>query len=665
MERGFQMDINQSSLSKFKTNKSVTPRSTSDIKSPTESTKLKETSSVSTTSLKQLDLKEGQTIRGEIIDHRYNEVRIQIEPGKQVITAKLTGEVPLSIGQEAQFQVTEDTADRLVLKYIPNETTAASDVTIQKALTASNLPMTDRNRAIVEELLNHRMPIDKQTLQTLIKLSHTNREASPLTLVLMYKNNIPLTSLNIKQFEAYQNGANQLLNDIHKITKTLVELLRQPASELTNIMTDLRTPQSDVTLNQPIPSSTLPNTTKQSTNAVQLNNKLIDILYNISDKTAIADTSSLPISNYLGETELTQLSTILEQRITDSSSSTTGIPSDIFQKLVKGTLSMEAAVKMITTLYFENSEHLSPSAIMETIVQGKSDNSIPTIVQTLLEQFSLTQDNPAYLASLLPSEERFALLDFMKDFPDMGNIKSHITDGTVSVQDTLTYINENLKGTENVVANRLIQSPEYLKLLEDAFHQKWTITPENLAKKTSVSDLYQNLQEDLEKLSALDKTDKITAESLRIHEPVKNMQENLHFMKDLNEIFTYLQLPVQFKERDVHSDLYVFKRKKAPQGNEENLSVLLHLDMTNLGPLNIHIQMNHNLIQAKFYLDDKASVQLINKNLPSLQEALREKGYNLHAELVTSYVKPDFSKDFIEQSSQDNYIQRYTFDIRT
>ena len=71
------------------------------------------------------------------------------------------------------------------------------------------------------------------------------------------------------------------------------------------------------------------------------------------------------------------------------------------------------------------------------------------------------------------------------------------------------------------------------------------------------------------------------------------------------------------------------------------------------------------MIHAKFYLEDPKAEQLISDNLPALTSTLQDKGYNLHTEIMDNYEKPDFSKDFIEQSTTDNYVQRYTFDIRT
>jgi len=696
MERGLQMDINQSSLSRLKSNKSGTPRSGSESKTISESSKLRETSASSTSqNIKQLDLKEGQLIKGRIVDHRYNEVSIQLEPSKQVITAKLSGDVPLSIGQNAQFQVTEESSDRLVLKYIPNETTPPTDATIQKALTASTLPMTERNKSIVEELLNHRMPIDKQTLQTLIKLSNTNREASPLTLVLMYKNNLPMTSANIKQFEVYQNGTHQLLNDIQDITRNISELLKQSVitgqdqqiqgdllgaqntshelgqqTRMPSNMTDgLNMPAQPNTQNQlnmqdHLNTQNQLNIQNQLKEVIQINDKLLDILYNNSANPTVNNALGSDLNNFLGQAELSLLSKTLEQKAETYTNLPAGIPPDIAQQIKSGTLTLDATVKMIANLYEISPEQMTPTLMQAAMSQGQTNPLIPQILTTLLEPLVL-QDNPTKLDAILNPAQRAALLDSMSTLSDSTNLKNQIADGTATLRETLTFIHNNLSGVEDTVARNFLQSSEYIQLLEKAFQQKWTITPEKLAQKTPVTDLYQNLQEDLEKLNTLAKTVKISEEALRLQEPVKNMQENLRFMKDLNEMFTYLQLPVQLKDKDIHSDLYVFTRKKTLLGKKDSISVLLHLDMTNLGPLNIHIEMEHNLIQAKFYLEDSEAEQLISDNLPALTSTLQNKGYNLHAEIMDSYEKPDFSKDFIEQSATDNNVQRYTFDIRT
>ncbi|MDF2908797.1 MAG: hypothetical protein K0R34_4118 [Herbinix sp.] len=641
------MDINQPSFSRSKPGKPGIARSISENKAASEIYKGKDSHSpqqVSDTRLQEL--KEGQVVKGQIIDHRYNEIKIQLEPSKQIVSAKLSGDVPLAIGQEAQFLVTEEGSDRLVLKYIP-ESTSPSEATIQKALIASGLPMNDRNRAIVEELLKHTMPVDKQTLQTLIRLSHTNRDASPLTLVLMYKNNFPMTPANIRQFEAYQNGSSRLLNDIHRITTRISELLQVdtlPISQASPEHKDLLSEE----VGQISPQNTKPHigpdatvkiqeaTTKSLTQVLQTNNELLDIL--------------------LGNPKLPS----------DAADHTSSDLTSLLTQLKQGAISREAFISHIKELY-PDIEHVltaDPNQVVPTPNNEAQAPPIPDTLSSLIKQIAQANDDRMPLSGLLNPREQASFADLLRSDPSLSQIADKVMEGTITTRELLTTLKNTLPVMEGTLAERLLASPEYRTLLENAFHDKWTITPEKLSDKAALQELYENLREDMELLSNLTKLELPIKEEAKLQEPIKNLQENLRFMQDLNELYTYLQLPVQLKNQDIHSDLYVFTRKKSLQ-NKEDLSVLLHLDMTNLGSMNIHIRMNHNIVQAKFYIEDRDAQRLITEYMPSLTDALTKKGYNLHSEVSQSYEKIDFSKDFIEDRVSESDVRRYSFDIRT
>lgn len=650
------MDINQSALSGYQPDN--TRRTGIDSARISEASPTKDTSSPAARNTKAQELKEGQTVKAQVLDIRYNEVKVQLEPGKQVVTARLSGDVPLSIGQDAHFTVTEEGPDHLVLKYQPVETTNPNEVTIQKALTASGLPMTDRNRALVSELLNNRMPVDKQTLQTLIRYAVTNREASPLTLVLMHKNNLPMTPANIRQFEAYQNGTHQMLNDIRSITQNITELIRhEPSlqvqtsslphqttdSILQNSVPQLAAPGPQLLASGQTVSGDLPLSDTPLQNAMTMNRELIDLLYNKPSESSTIPTQ-LPVITPAGKDILLQLAAEVERKIIGNPSLSAQIPSDIIKQLGEGTLSASDTLQLLKGL----------STTM-------SDNGIPE----LLKQFALSQDTP-FLASVLNPAERSNLAAALSGLPQLQMLKDGLEGGNVTMKEALTLIRENLPSLDAGSVLKLLQAPEYAKLLQEAFLQKWTITPEKAAHKDPIANLYQQLKQDLEQLNQLVKADKTSAEPSQLEAPVKNLQDNLQFMKDLNDVFTYLQLPVQFKDRTAHADLYVMSRKKALGDSKENLSVLLHLDMAHLGSVGVHIRMNTgSRIQADFYMDNKEAGRLVKENLPSLAEALEKKGYTLQYEVKDTYKKPDFSKDFIEQSSHDHNISRYTFDIRT
>lgn len=584
------MDINHSVFSRLKTNKIHMARK----QSPSAA---KEKSSLS--------LKEGQIIKGEIVDHRFQEVRIRISPDEQVIIAKTTGDIPVIIGQEANFQVVENSGSQLTLKLIPSETSSASEAIIQKAVTEAGLPLSDRNRMLVEELLNNRMPIDKLTIQTLAKQLQIHRDTTPASIVLMYKHHIPISSANIRQFVSYQNGTNQLLVDLENLIKHITDMLEanenvklrnetQEKSESTQSNTGIA---NNVEITQSMNQSKMPD-------PLLINAKLLELL--ISD----------------GNTALSHINEETNRYIKPSDTN------DIY--------------------------HLS---------EVLSDESSDELSKELSNPVNLLKKMQIPLNTIMSSDDRIALSNFIQQLPDSVQIGSQILEGSALLDTVLNFMKEKITSLDNETALHFIMSPEYTGSLRKAFLRRWSITPEELKQKSSVSDLFRNIEEDMSKIKALTKALEENSEKSRIQNPIQAVKENLSFLKDFNELYTYLALPMQFKNQEVHADIYIYTNKKALQ-EKKNLSVLLHLDMENLGPLNIHLIMEHNTIRSQFYLENKTSAQLMKEYLPTLATALQKRGFSFHAEIKDSYQKPDFTKDFIELNASDTSVQRYTFDIR-
>jgi len=644
------MDINQSVLSNYPLKDQPSGRSSTSVKNTYETSRSQELSS--SQSAKQLGLKEGQIIKGQITDIRYNEVKIQLDPGKQVVTARLSGEVPLTIGQNAEFQVTEEASDHLVLKYLPTNVTDPNAATVQKALTASGLPNTERNQILVTELLNHRMPIDKLTLQSMSKLALINREASPLTLVLMQKNHIPITPGNVRQFEAYQKGTHQLLNDIKTISQNIAAIVKQDTNNPANHELSPNLLLKDGIAS---PASYAMNTGAPLNDAVVLNSKLIQILYGNSADSLMTGTPLRQSTETAWSAALDAVTDMVQDTISNTVS---GSNLSIAQTTAQNTVSNSTPGAGSTPP--DITQPVLPAP--EELMSSQSGSAVPATGHST----DLVQPSSILLSHVMSPADRTNLLQYLSSLPDTGGWKEAIAQGNVNVKEALTLLRDLLPQMSNTSAAQLLQSKEYSGLLNEAFLQKWTLTPEKVAQKASVADLFGQLQEDMEQLSILTATGKELSETKTLQEPMKNVQENIHFMKDLNDIYTYLQLPVQFKDQLTHADLYVMTRKKALSDKRENLSVLLHLEMLHLGAVNVHIQMKSgNQIQTDFYIEDKTAASLIQDNLPSLTAALEEKGYTLKADVRNTYEKPDFAKDFIEQDTPDTNLKRYTFDIRT
>lgn len=142
------------------------------------------------------------------------------------------------------------------------------------------------------------------------------------------------------------------------------------------------------------------------------------------------------------------------------------------------------------------------------------------------------------------------------------------------------------------------------------------------------------------------------------------MQQNLQFMKMLNEQFAYMQLPLKLSSENAHGDLYVMTKKETLRKSKDNLKVLLHLEMDYLGPLDIHITKDHTNISTKFFVSKDDALRLLEKNVGLLKDALNEQGYSFSSEFAEKKKDIDLVHDFIETEAPVGNITRYNFDLR-
>ncbi len=502
------------------------------------------------TKSKNLDissLKEGQAIKGSIIDLRLNEVKLLLQAEGQTLIGHLSEEVSLAIGQDAEFIVAKDSSGQFILRHKTDDSNSLMEQTIEKALTASSLPTSERNITIVKELLNHQLPIDKNTLQALHKFAIRHPDANPSTLVSMYKNNIPINSDNIGQFDSYQQGSHQLLNVIHNIS-----------NNISIILEDGQAPLLDMTLSK----------------TVDFSEQLLSILKANPDATR---QDALPISNILSQAQTEALGNSLE-------------PFSHTEGQLESVRDGSANLNDILDLYTE---------ILSTYQNHK------------LEHENLTQDSK--LAQNLHS---------------------------------------------------LLSSSEYSKTIREAFHMRWTIPLKNLPKEKTVSNLYRILEEDMKLLNKLDHSSTKTIESSILKEPAKNGQDNIQFMKELNEIIQYIQLPVFLNDQDLHVDVYVMNKKKALLDKKDNFTIFIHLEMEELGPINIKLTISEKNIQAAFQIDDSQASQIIEKHLDQLTETLEKKGYTFSGHIDSSEEKVNVFDEILNQNINKETSFRYSFDIR-
>ena len=210
----------------------------------------------------------------------------------------------------------------------------------------------------------------------------------------------------------------------------------------------------------------------------------------------------------------------------------------------------------------------------------------------------------------------------------------------------------------------LLSGKEYQSLLQDVIGRQWLLTPEAVEDKEKVEQLYKRILEQTGKISEiLTNAEKSNSSLMKGNE---NLKQNVTFMNQLNQLFTYVQLPLKMSNENTHGDLYVYTNKKSLAEKKDSVSALLHLEMEYLGTMDIHITMKEgNHINTHFYLEKEEMLTYIEENIHLLNDRLKNKGYQMD---VQTSLKDSSSKGIVEEMLDNEkgskMVQKYSFDVR-
>ncbi len=596
-----------------------------------------------TSPVKQLTT--NQVIKGEVTDLHNNKVTVTLADNT-TITAEVTNSSQLSIGDTAAFKVSS-VYPAVVLDTMPKSDSVIENTTIFKALEEAGLPKTDRNQAVVRELINNGMPINKQSIQSILQQTYQFKDASISTLVLMNKYKLPIDEASARQFENYRTLNHQLLNEVNSLSDSVPSLLQTLAN---------KSPAEAV---------------------VPFGKQLLSIV--------LTNTGEV---TYEMEPDLTSLSPENRTVLADALD-TFSLSPELKEAVLNGTLSLRNAVHLIQDGM--NQAQAFDSQNMENFRQeflntAQTDDVEPDLAQlekeltnlpktieafqnpvidTLFSSFQEIQYQNTELASFLSSEQRGQLLSLLKDFNLNPAIINGIASGELTATGIMQAIGHSLSNTPKESVMALFRSDFFQTIFHEQILSNWTITPEALQKEKSVEQLYDKMYQQVRDLeSFIGQTLGNTNIGSSLSEHAQNMRQNMDFMHILNQMFPYIQLPLKFSEQNIHSDLYVYSQKKNLKNEPDNISVLLHLDMEHLGPLDIHLTLRQNEVISKFYCNDKETKKLFTNHINQLSYQLEEKGYSITSEFLIRQKEVDIVKDFMEQEQTSASLKRYTFDIR-
>ena len=319
-------------------------------------------------------------------------------------------------------------------------------------------------------------------------------------------------------------------------------------------------------------------------------------------------------------------------------------------------------------------KHFNIAELFESLnsVSGESQdihttqkiNNAPATDTILLQENETKSNTIGFLLSDKQIEELNEQV--RKLLPDLqeNNISLYSEDSSV-----VGILNDIKSMLENTPANadtlRHLFSGEAFKLmLKEALEQQWMIKPGDLEKNPKKLDgLYDKIEKQIINMENILKTSGVVnpkAEAL-----ADNIRGNIEFMNQINEAYTYVQVPLKMNEKNASGQLYVYTNKKSMSNPDKELSAFLHLDLEHLGGTDVSIKMLHRKVTTNFYLDSDESYAMVKQFLPVLEKRLQDKGYNCELTVNSDSKQMNFVAGFLKKDlPPTGQVHRYSFDMR-
>lgn len=169
------------------------------------------------------DLSAGSIFEGTIHHVKGGRVTLALGNG-QTIVARLDAKMDLQPGMSMFFQVKSN--DGLTVSIRPyTELGNVSNPILLNALSAAQIPATERTLMMVDTMMQEQMPIGRQSILDMAKLVNANPNVNVQTIVQMTKLGLPVTEMMASQFEGYLSNQHALLNEMDLAMGQMLELL--------------------------------------------------------------------------------------------------------------------------------------------------------------------------------------------------------------------------------------------------------------------------------------------------------------------------------------------------------------------------------------------------------------------------------------------------------
>lgn len=566
------------------------------------------------------NLTPGQIIRGELISADNGGVQIRLL-NDLLLDAKLDRNILPELEKVMNFQVRSNGKSLLLT---PLQANLSVEGPVSRALEMAELPVNSATGEMTKLMMRAGLAIDRNSLQQMYREMISLPSGQISDLVDLHRLGLPVTEENLTQMSSYKNLTHQLTSGLSDTAGALMETVAgmqedgnsQEAAklylELASLLEEAE-PGADADM------------AETGSSAIR----------EVFDRALLRLTGER-----MGETGTLQEPENLENLQNAQSFQDIPISEDAqaprqSPQNPEGAVQDRNAAGAGRVLISEVSGEPKTAALKGAVIAEKPESDFPSGMQ-YSRIFSRILQSPEYTQG-----EKLDLVNQL--------------------------IKQGLETKNRNLTDALMSSPHVKNLLSDRFERQWSITPEQVADPKEVERLYGRLERQLSGvMRALESAGQNHTPAFQ---NAANLNQNLDFLNQINQMYSYVQLPLRLQQGKAQGDLYVYTNKRNLASKEGPITALLHLDMEHLGPLDVYVSMQTQKVNTRFNVGDEEMLDFLEDHMHILTERLEKRGYQLSVQ-TTLRSRDQEEKNsgidpILEQAAPGILLQAKGFDVRT
>lgn len=575
----------------------------------------------------------GQTIQGEIVSRNGGEVQIRT-PDDLVFSARVDQNMNIEVGKNMTFEV-KNNGSALTLS--PLFTNVSTDVNVLKALDMAGISVNATSVAMTEQMMKAGLPIDRNSIQQLYREVNAYSNAEISDIVNLHKLGLPVNGENVNQMAAYRNLNHQLLQGMETVMDTLPRVVEELVSK------------------------------GDMAGAARLYQELLHMAGENGQE------GSLPFAGAAGEAA----GNVAEGNIGGGqvvSGQGTNVQESNVQRpngqepkgqeslegiVAQGQVDRELQTALETAVKLSTDPNEIEAAGKDGTPKEGSAQEVPkelrsAVAQELRQVLSHLELTPRESAQLAQQIRQFAEgnADAGKLFQGMQQVLERAAGETAGGKEALQL---------------LLSGKGIRTLLADTIKNSWTVRPQEIADPNRVEELYKRLDRQLKGLTQTLET--VGQSGSEAYKAASNMSQNIDFLQQVNQMYTYVQLPLRMQQGNTHGDLYVYTNKRNLAKKDGAVSALLHLDMEHLGPVDVYVAMQNSKVSTRFFVADDEMLDFLEAHMDLLTDRLQKRGYDCSMSMeIRGETASGSTKGGLEpllEQEKGVALSHYAFDVRT